>query len=360
MQAAVTWDPGAPFTVRSDVERRPVGVGEVVVRIHAAGVCQTDISLSRGDFGQTTPVVLGHEGAGEVLELGEGVTDVAVGDRVVISWVPPCGRCYFCVRGETHICANRKRASEQGGGADHLADLTVEGGPVQHGMGTGTFAEETVVPAAGVIPIPAELPYELAALLGCAVPTGLGAALNTARVQPGESVLVVGCGAVGLSAVQGALVAGAGTILAVDPQESRRKKALELGATAAHTPGDPLPRFDGVGFDVAIDAVGRGATIRSAWDAVRRGGRVVVVGAGKADDDVTFSALELFHDEKQLIGSFYGSSDMRYEVPRMVALWRSGRLHLEALVSDVVPLERINDAVARQLEGDAVRVMVTL
>lgn len=355
MHAAVTWEPGAPFEFRDDVQRRPVDDGEVVVAIRAAGVCQTDISLSRGLFGQTMPVVLGHEGAGEVIEVGPGVTGVAVGDRVVLTWVPACGRCYFCVRGQTYICANRKRASELSAGAD----LSVGGRPVMQGMSTATFAQEVVVPAAAVIPIPEDLPFELAALLGCAVPTGLGAALNSAGVQPGESVLVIGCGAVGLSAIQGAVIAGGATIVAVDPQESRRAKALELGATAVLSPDDDLPRPAGVGFDVAIDAVGRSATIRHAWDAARRGGRVVVVGAGKADDEVRFSAQELFHDEKRLIGSFYGSSDMRHDVPRMVELWRTGRLDLAAFVSDVVPLARINEVVSRQLDGDAVRVMVT-
>jgi S-(hydroxymethyl)glutathione dehydrogenase/alcohol dehydrogenase len=356
MQAAVTWEPGAPFALNDDVERRAVGAGEIVVRIRAAGVCQTDISLSRGHFGQSTPVVLGHEGAGEVIEIGPGVSGVAAGDRVVLTWAPPCGRCYFCVRGETHICANRKRAAEASSSA---ADLTVDGRRVQQGMGTGTFAEAAVVPAAAAIPIPDDLPFELAALLGCAVPTGLGAALNSADVQPGETVLVIGCGAVGLSAVQGARIAGASTVAALDPQEARRIKALELGATAAHAPDELGPLLDRVGFDVAIDAVGRSTTIRTAYDAVRRGGRAIVVGAGQAEDHVTFSALELMHDEKQLIGSFYGSSDMRFEVPRMVALWRSKRLDLDALISDVVPLARINDAVTQQLEGDAVRVMVT-
>ncbi len=179
MQAAVTWEPDGSFDVRDDVDRRPVGDHEVVVRIRAAGVCQTDISLARGAFGQTTPVVLGHEGAGEVVEVGRAVVDRAVGDRVVLSWVPPCGGCYFCVRGEPHLCANRKRASEQGSGAD----LTVDGRPVQHGMGTATFAEETVVPAAAAVPIPDDLPFELAALLGCAVPTGFGAAASNAVIR---------------------------------------------------------------------------------------------------------------------------------------------------------------------------------
>ncbi len=206
-------------------------------------------------------------------------------------------------------------------------------------MGTATFAQETVVGVNSVIPVPDDLPFELAALLGCAVPTGLGAVLNTARVQPGDTVLVIGCGAVGLSAVQGAVIAGASLVVARDPQTARRALAEQLGAR------DGAPD---VGFDVVIDAVGNSRTIREAWDAARRGGTVVVVGAGKADDQVVFSAAELFHDQKRLLGCFYGSSDMRFEVPRMVALWRAGRLRLEPLVDEVVALDRINEAVERQ------------
>lgn len=358
MRAAVVWDAGGPFTVHDDVVRRDPGPGEVVVRIRAAGVCQTDISLAQGLFGQTTPVVLGHEGAGEIVEVGPCVTTSAVGDRVVLTWVPACGRCYHCVRGETYICADRKRSSERGGGAQ--VDLSVGGRPVQHGMGTATFARETVVGAHGVLPIPDDLPFEYAALLGCAVPTGLGAALNSAQVRAGETVVVAGCGAVGLSALEGAVAAGASAVVAVDPQESRRKVALDLGATAAYAPGDGevTALVTGIGFDVGIDAVGRSGTIRATWDAVRRGGRVVVVGAGKPDDLVTFSAQELFHEEKRLIGSFYGSSDMVFEVPRMVALWRAGRLHLDRMVEGIVPLGRINEVVDRQLAGDVVRLVV--
>lgn len=356
MHAAVSWEAGGPFRVQDDVVRRDPGPGEVVVRVRAAGVCQTDLSLAKGKFGQTMPVILGHEGAGEVVEVGPGVTSSAVGDRVLLTWVPACGHCYFCVRGETYICATRKRSSDRDAGE---GPLSVAGQPVMQGLGTATFAEESLVPAHGVIPIPDDLPFEYAALLGCAVPTGLGAALNTGRVSPGETVVVIGCGAVGLSAVQGARAAG-GSVVAVDPQESRRKLALEIGATQAVAPDGPGldERPSGVGFDVAIDAVGNSATIRQAWDLVRRGGRVVVVGAGAADDQVPFSAAELFHDQKSLLGSYYGSSDMRFEVARMVELWRSGQLHLDRMVDGVVPLSEINEVARRQVAGDALRVMV--
>lgn len=356
MRAAVSWEAGGSFQVQDDVVRRDAGPGEVVVRIRAAGVCQTDLSLSRGKFGQTMPVVLGHEGAGEVVDVGLGVTSTAVGERVLLTWVPACGRCYFCVRVETYICATRKRSSELD---QSDASLSARGRPIMQGLGTATFAEESVVPAHAVIPIPDDLPFEYAALLGCAVPTGLGAAINTGRVRPGETVLVIGCGAVGMSAIQGARAAG-GTVVAVDPQKSRRKLALELGATRAFALDDPQLAVSpsGVGHDVAIDAVAHSTTIRQAWDAVRRGGRVVVVGAGASDDPVHFSAAELFHDQKALLGSYYGSSDMRFELPRMVELWRSGHLHLDRMVDGVVPLSEINDVAQRQASGEALRLMV--
>lgn len=354
MRAAVVWEAGGRFDVRDDVQRRAPGPGEVVVRIRAAGVCQTDVSLAQGKFGQRTPVVLGHEGAGEVTEVGSGVTTWSVGDRVLVTWVPACGRCYHCVRGETYICAARKRSGERDA---RSGDLTVDGQHVLAGMGTATFAEETVVPANGVLPLPEDVPFETAALLGCAVPTGLGAVLNSASVRPGETVVVIGCGAVGLSAVQGARIAGAARVVAVDPQGNRRKAALALGADDAVTP-DEL-QASGPGFDVVIDAVGRSGTIRAAWDTARRGGRVVVVGAGAADDLVTFSAQELFHAEKTLRGSFFGSSRMEGELPRMAELWRSRRLQVERMIDDVVPLTRINDVVERQTSGEVVRIVVT-
>ncbi|SDS48585.1 S-(hydroxymethyl)glutathione dehydrogenase / alcohol dehydrogenase [Brevibacterium sandarakinum] len=356
MKAAVVWEPGGKFEL-AELTRREPGPGDVVVRLKAAGICQTDLSLSAGGFGQQFPAVLGHEGAGEIVEVGSAVSSIQPGDRVLLTWVPPCGRCYHCVRGETYICSKRKRAADIDIAA---ADLQYGNLPVQAGMATATYAEETVVSATAVLPIPKDLPYHLAALLGCAVPTGVGAALNAARVTPGESVVVIGCGAVGLSAVQGGRISGATTIVAVDPQESRRNLASRLGATVVLSPEefDAYPPPSATGFDVGIDAVGQSRTIRSTWNAVRRGGRVVVVGAGRADDIVEFSAVELFHDEKTLRGTFYGSSNMAFELPRLIELWRGGQLRLEEMIDDVVPLERINEAADKQISGGALRVMI--
>jgi S-(hydroxymethyl)glutathione dehydrogenase/alcohol dehydrogenase len=353
MRAAVVFEPGGPFTVRDDVVRRDPGPDEAVVRIRAAGLCHTDLSLARGDFGQPLPAVLGHEGAGEVVAIGSAVTDVHVGDRVVLSWVPACGHCYTCVRGEPFICRNRPRSSEQG------AALSVDGTPVVAGMGTATLATETVVPARSLVPLADDVPFEVGALFGCAVPTGFGAAVDTAAVCPDETVLVIGAGAVGLNAVQGARIAGASVIAVVDPNPSRRALAEDLGATAVSAPGDSLDAVTDGGFDVVIDAVGVSGTIRSAWDAARRGGRVVVVGAGRSDDMVSFSAQELFHEAKTISGSFYGSSDMRRQVPRMADLWRTGALRLDAFLDRVVPLEGLEEAARAQRSGEALRVVVT-
>lgn len=353
MRAALVRSPGAGFTVVDGVHHRPPGVDEVVVRIGAAGLCHTDLMQADGGFGQRLPAVLGHEGAGTVTAVGSGVTDVHVGDRVVISWVPSCGRCHMCVRGEPYLCVNRPRAADQG------TALVLDGEPVVAGMGTATFAEETVVPARSVVPVPDDVPFAVAAVLGCCVPTGFGAAVDTARVEVGDAVLVVGAGAVGLNAVQGARIAGAARIAVVDPSPSRRALAVDLGATSVHAPGDDLAVVtDGIGFDVSVDAVGNARTIRAAWDAARRGGRIVVVGAGRTDDPVSFSAQELFHDAKSITGSFYGSSDMRRQVPRMVDLWRSGALRLDAFTACTTDLDGFAAAAERQRAGEVLRVVL--
>lgn len=358
MRAAVVWETGGPFEVR-DVERREPAEHEVVVRIRAAGLCQTDISLAGGAFGQQMPVVLGHEGAGEVAEVGSAVRGFSIGDRVLVNWVPPCGHCYTCVRGQAYICRNRARSGERQTGQD----LTVDGRAVAVGLGTATFAEETVLPANALVPLADDVPFTVAALMGCALPTGLGAAMRAGNVGPGDTLVVVGCGPIGLSAIQGARISGASTILGVDPVASRREAAKRLGATHTSTPeeldaGELPQHVDAGGFDVGIDAVGRAATIRSTWDRVRRGGSVIVVGAG-SDGSVPFTAQELFHEEKNLRGSFFGSGDQRREVPRMTDLWRQRLLDVEGMIEATVGLDGINEAVERQRRGDIVRAVVT-
>jgi S-(hydroxymethyl)glutathione dehydrogenase/alcohol dehydrogenase len=350
------WGPGKPFEVQ-EVDIAPPATGEVSVAIHACGVCASDLSLTTA-FGQPTPVVLGHEGAGVVTEVGAGVETVAVGDHVVLVWVPPCGRCGPCRRGDDYLCANRRSSADAraGRGTARPSPLSVDGQPVHQGMATSTFAEQTVVPANAVVRIDEDVPWPVAAMMGCAVPTGAGAALRSARVQPGDNVAVIGCGAVGLNAVMGAVVAGAARVIAVDPMRARRDLALTIGATESTTPED----FDGTtGLDIVIDAVGHPPTVQAAWNAVRRGGTVTVVGAGRPDQVVEINAYQLFHDDKRLTGSFHGGISMHRDLPMLVGLWRTGRLPVERLVDTTTDLTGINQVVIDQQSGAVLRTVLT-
>jgi S-(hydroxymethyl)glutathione dehydrogenase/alcohol dehydrogenase len=238
----------------------------------------------------------------------------------------------------------------------------VEGSPIFGFAGMGTFAEEIVVPQQAVVPIDPSVPLEIASLIGCGVMTGVGAAINTAKVEPGSSVVVFGCGGVGISAIQGARIAGAAEIVAVDLLESKLDDAKRLGATHGTTP-DGLPSLSqeitgGDGFDYAFEAIGNPNTMRAAYDAVRRGGSAVIIGVGKADAMVSFSAFELFYSEKRLIGSYYGSADVRSDFHRLLRLWRAGKLDLEGMISRKLGIGDINDAFAAMRRGEMIRQVV--
>ncbi|SNT12890.1 S-(hydroxymethyl)glutathione dehydrogenase / alcohol dehydrogenase [Rhodococcoides kyotonense] len=350
------WGPGKPFEVQ-EIEISAPGPGEVKVALHSCGVCASDLSLTT-KFGQPTPVVLGHEGAGVVVGIGDGVQSVALGDHVVLVWVPPCGRCVPCRRGDDYLCANRRSSADAraGKGSPRPSPLSVDGTTIHQGMATSTFAEETVVPANAVVRIDDDVPFPVAAMMGCAVPTGVGSALRSARVQPGDNVAVIGCGAVGLNAIMGAVVAGAARVIAVDPMESRRARAGRVGATESMDPTD-LDQL--ANLDVVIDAVGQPPTVQAAWKAVRRGGTVTVVGAGRPDQVVEIDAYELFHDDKRITGSFHGGISMHRDLSMLVGLWRTGRLPIEELIDDTKDLNSINEVVDAQQSGAALRVVLT-
>ncbi|UGQ10181.1 Zn-dependent alcohol dehydrogenase [Yinghuangia sp. ASG 101] len=333
------------------------GPGRVRVRIAASGVCHSDLSLADGVLPQAFPVVLGHEGAGTVVAVGEGVTHVAEGDPVLLIWAPACGTCWWCENHEPHLCSRAMDAASV-----PYARLG-DGTEVLPGLGTATFAEETVVPAAGAVRLPSGADLAEAALLGCAVTTGTGAVWNTARVPVGASVAVVGLGGVGLSAVQGARVARAATIVAVDPDEGKRELALAMGATDAFAPGPDLAkrvraRTGGRGVDHAFECVGRAATIRTAWGLTRRGGMTTIVGVGAKDDTVDFSALELFHFARTLTGCVYGSTDPVRDVPRLVEHVAAGRIDLGGLVTARIGLDWLDDAFAAMRAGRGARTLV--
>jgi S-(hydroxymethyl)glutathione dehydrogenase/alcohol dehydrogenase len=358
MRAAVLHETGQEkLEVHEGVTLPEVGPGKVKVRLRAASLCHSDLSAMSGVLPQPAPFVPGHEGAGEVTEVGEGVEGLAVGDHVVVCWMPPCGSCPSCVRGEGNLClagfANMGSPNYRHDGTDIFGF-----------SGTGTFAEESVVAAGCAVKLPDDVPFEVGALIGCGVTTGVGAAIHTAKVEPGSSVVVIGCGGVGIAAIQGARVAGAAQIVAVDPVAGRREWALRFGATEAVAPeelDEAKQRLTGgEGFDYAFEVVGKSATVRAAYDAVRRGGALVVVGAGAMDDMAKFNMFELFFNEKRILPSLYGGTDVLRGYRTVIDLWRAGRLDLEGMVTHHVRLEGINDAVQQMRSGEALRTVIDL
>jgi S-(hydroxymethyl)glutathione dehydrogenase / alcohol dehydrogenase len=357
MRGAVLHEVGKPLEIRDDLVLRDPGPGEVLVALRASGVCHSDLSLQNGTLTAAPPVVLGHEGAGEVVATGPGVTDVAAGDHVILVWIPPCGSCALCLGGQPQLCTVAREAR-----AGQVSPLRGPDGPVALGLGIGTFGEQTLVPRPAVVPIDPSVPFDVAALVGCGVMTGVGAAINTAKVTPGSTVAVIGCGGVGINVIQGARLAGAATIVAVDRMASKLDMAAKFGAThqvrddaLAGAVGDLT---GGAGFDYVFEVVGRSSTIRLAWDATRRGGTTVVVGAGSRTDLVSFSAGELFSSEKKLLGCLYGSADVRTDFGRLLRLWQAGRLDLTGLVSRRIALDEVNDAFAAMEAGEVVRSVI--
>ena len=348
-----------PLEVR-EVELDGPQAGEVLVRIAATGVCHSDLSIIDGVIMTLTPNVLGHEGAGVVEEVGSGVTRVKPGDHVIVSWVAACRSCFYCVHGQPQLCLSGVRSN--GMMDDGSTRLHLDGGTLFHGLNAATFAEATVLRASAVVPIPEDVPFEIAALIGCGVTTGVGAAIRTAHVQPGERVVVIGCGGVGLSVVQGCRLAGASTIVAVDPVESRREAARRMGATHACVPDDAtrLTRelTEGINADVVFEVVGRAELQRAAWELTRRGGRTVLVGVPAMDAETTLPSLMLTIGERAVLGCIYGSADIDRDFPWLVGLYRAGRLDLDSLVTQRLPLERINDAFDAMRRGEELRTVL--
>ena len=358
MLAAMITAPGATeLEVRDDVEAIGFGPGTVRVAIRATSLCHSDLSGMNGTIPAPMPLVLGHEGAGEVLEVGEGVTHVRPGDRVIVNWRPSCGECAWCVRGQGQLC--------QSGNAAMMTPAFRSGGQdFFRFMGAGTFAQEVVLNAGFASPVPEGVSYDAAALIGCGVTTGVGAVFNTAGVRPGETVAVIGCGGVGISAILGAKAAGASHVVAVDPVAARREWALSFGATAAVAPealADAVGETTGgLGFDHVMEAVGRPATFRSAYDATRRGGNVVLVGVGGAEDEFPISMWELSAGEKRVLPSFYGGDTVTRSYARIAELVRTGRLDLERLITHRLPLTGINEAIGLMRSGEALRIALTV
>ncbi|MFF8658371.1 Zn-dependent alcohol dehydrogenase [Streptomyces huasconensis] len=356
VRAAILPAVGSPLEI-ADIELPEPGPGQVRVRLAAAGVCHSDLSLSNGTMRVPVPAVLGHEGAGTVVSVGEGVTGVAPGDGVVLNWAPSCGTCHACSLGEVWLCANALA-----GAADVYARRP-NGTDLHPGLNVAAFAEETVVSQRCVLPVPDGVPLTDAALLGCAVLTGYGAVHHSAKVRAGESVAVYGVGGVGLATLQAARIAGASRIVAVDVSPEKEELARAAGATdyviaSERTARDIRGLTGGQGVDVAVECVGRAVTIRTAWESTRRGGRTTVVGIGGKDQQVTFNALELFHWGRTLSGCVYGNSDPAVDLPVLAEHIRAGRLDLGALVTDRIALDGIPAAFEHMIAGKGGRALI--
>jgi alcohol dehydrogenase len=350
----------------TELDLAPPGPGEALVRLHASGVCHSDLNAIDGTAATRCPAVLGHEGAGVIEQVGEGV-DLLPGTPVVLSWLPACGQCEECLRDLGHLCSRAWEGMETGGLLDGRPRLSREGEPVYHYSFLSSFAERTVVPARCCIPIPHGVPFEIAALVGCAITTGTGAVWRTAGVRPGERVCVIGCGGVGMSAVLGAVAVGAHPVVAVDLSEDKLAAALELGAThavqwagSAEETAERVREVSGGGVDYAFEATGRTEAGLAAFLSTRARGAAVMIGIPAADAVLELPALAVPRLERRVLGSVYGSATPARDFPALLALYQRGRLPLDRLVTQRLPLEAVEPAFDQLRAGTALRVVLDM
>jgi len=322
---------------------------EVRIKMAASGVCHSDQSVIDGTIDRAYPIILGHEGAGVVDAVGAHVTSLKKGDHVVLAYIPQCGKCYYCTTGKPNLCETSSFTG-QGYLPNGNRPITRGGEPISMMTGLATMSEMTIVHETSAIPISPDIPLEKAALVGCGVMTGVGAAINTAEVQAGSSVAVFGSGGIGLNVIQGAAMAGANKIIAVDTNPLKLEFALRFGAT--HTVDaseeDAVDRIkqmtDGRGADYAFEAIGNATVMRQAYDSTRKAGTVAVIGIAKADDNISIPAGTLVREEKRIVGSFYGSTRQRVDLPRMFELYQSGHLKLDELITKTYAIDDAQEA----------------
>lgn len=358
VKALVVLESGAEPQV-VDVLLPALGQRDVRIGITAAGVCHSDLSMVNGTITPKFPVVLGHEASGTVLEVGDQVHDLELGTRVVLNWAAPCRTCWFCLNAEPWLCCAVEGVVSRPGGT------LVDGTPIHVALGVGAFAEQTVVPRSSVVLLPDGIEADIGAVMGCAVLTGMGAVRNTADLRSGQSVVVFGLGGIGLSAIAGAKLAGATTIIAVDISHAKAELATALGATDflisdATVPKSVRKLTGGRGADHALECVGKAATIRAAWSSVRRGGKCTVVGVGRVSDEVTFNAMEIYHFSRTLTSSVFGSCDPERDIPVLSDHVRSGTVDLGRLISHRTDLHGVPEAFARMQAGEGARTLVEL
>lgn len=356
MKAAVCRSRGEPVRVE-DVELERPRAGEVLVRLAASGVCHSDYSVVTGVMPMKLPCVLGHEGAGVVLEVGAAVSHIAPGDRVVLSWVTPCGSCFYCREGQPNLCDVGAKINLHHRMPDGTSRLHKDGEDLQSFSALGAMAERAVVPAQAAVKLPHHAPLQKAALIGCSVMTGAGAVWHTAEVKAGSSVAVFGAGGVGLNAIQAAAIAGAERIVAVDVYPRKLELARQFGATHAvdASQDDAVKAIRGLtegrGADYAFEAIGNKKTIEQAYAAVRRGGTCVVIGIGPRTDSVELNVFLLPVLEKRLLGCWYGGARVHRDLPRLLSMYTAGKLQLDALVTRTYRLDEVNQAFADMANG---------
>jgi len=366
IRAAVLEETGGPL-VLEELELEPPRAGEVLVRLHASGVCHSDQNAIDGTAETRCPAVLGHEGAGIVEMVGPGVTRVREGDHVALSWAPSCGTCAECLRELPQLCSTAWPAMGAGGLLDGTTRLSRDGSPIYHYSFISSFAEAAVLPERSCVPIPPDVPFDVAGLVGCAVTTGVGAVWRTARVRPGDRVAVVGCGGVGLSAVLGAIAAGAGIVVAVDTNPDKLTLARELGADeavvssgSAEETAAAVVEVSGGGVDYAIEATGRPEAMLAAFLSTRAHGAAVLIGIPREDAVLALPALSIPRLERRVLGSIYGSSRPERDFPLTLDLYRRGRLPLDRLISHRLPLEEVGQAFDLMRSGAALRAVLDL
>jgi S-(hydroxymethyl)glutathione dehydrogenase/alcohol dehydrogenase len=357
MRAAIFVGQEQPLSVE-DVEQLPPGPKDVVVRVGASGVCHSDLSVVHGYVPLPPPTILGHEGTGIVEEVGPEVTSVKKGDRVIAAFTPACGLCFWCRHDQSNLCEHSFAF-----GMAPKAKRS-DGSVATAFTGLGTFSDVMTVHEASVVKVETDLPDEQLALIGCGVTTGVGAALNTAQIRPGSTVAVIGCGGVGQAVVQGARIAGASRIIAVDPVELKRKTAEQQGATDLVDPGDGdsvaqvQALTGGRGVDYSFEVIGLPETVVQAYGMARRGGTAVVVGMPRMDSQVTLPGFQLFYDEKKLLGCVYGSAQVRRDFQRFIDLIETGRLDVGSMVSARIGLDDVNDAFRAMEAGEVIRSVI--
>jgi len=360
MKAAVLYEFGAPLVVE-EIETDPPRRGEVLVRFAASGVCHSDLHTILGIHKAPLPTIPGHEGAGVVEAVGDDVKHVRPGDHVVVTWLPYCGSCRFCISGRPYLCDNLAWSD-----AGTMADGGIRfhrGNTRIHHNTASTFAEYAVVPAQTVIPVDPQLSLVNLALLGCAVMTGVGAVLTTAKVQPGESVAVVGCGGVGLNVIQGAAIAGAAPIIAIDVVQAKLELARTFGAThlidaSRQSVLEAVQDLSGGGVQYAFEALGRPATIETAIGITGKGGTTVLVGMAPPEARIAINPLLLTVQERSIKGCWYGSCRPQSDFSMLIDLYKAGKLQLDPLISATCPLEEINTAFARMERGEVARTVI--